>query len=195
MAEYLIKEESLRALADLVRSKTGATGELTMQEIMEQIQPLAVVSGVTAEAGDVLAGKTIVDATGTLVEGTLAEGTMGGDTAAVTIENTSTRKFNFAAYVDNEWETFTLYPPGIPTMMSSINLNVKTGSPIVGYVEYSGSSDTPSRTFYRVSGASIETLWLYTGSSGSYAGAASLWACIALIVPTESEVTIEAYYY
>lgn len=71
MAEYLIKEESLKALADLVRSKTGVTEEISLAEIMEQIQPLADVSNVTAEADNVLKGRSIVDSTGAVVAGTM----------------------------------------------------------------------------------------------------------------------------
>lgn len=71
MAEYLIQEETLKAIADAIRGKTGSTDPMTLSQMPKQLEPLADVSTVTARAADVLTGKTIVDSNGSNIDGSM----------------------------------------------------------------------------------------------------------------------------
>lgn len=85
MAKKLYEESNIAAIADKIREKTGTETTYTTEEMpsgVEEVYEAGVavipdgyhdVSGVTAEAGDVLAGKKIVTADGSVVEGTLVE--------------------------------------------------------------------------------------------------------------------------
>ena len=72
MAEYLIQKETMTALADAIRSKTGGQARLSPAEMAAQIGTIAATAKVTASAADVLEGKIIVDSDGNEVTGSMA---------------------------------------------------------------------------------------------------------------------------
>ena len=71
MAEYLIQEETLKAIADAIRGKTGSTESMTLLQMLESLEPLADVSSVTAKADGVLKGQKFVNSSGVVVDGTI----------------------------------------------------------------------------------------------------------------------------
>lgn len=73
MEEFLIRKETLEAMADKIRSKTGREESMTPGQMQELIGSLADTSSVTAGAEDVLAGKAIVDGQGNVVAGTMPD--------------------------------------------------------------------------------------------------------------------------
>lgn len=64
----------MTALANAVRSKTGATGKLSIEQMTTSLNSANIhdTTSVTATAGDVLSGKKIVSSTGASVTGTMA---------------------------------------------------------------------------------------------------------------------------
>lgn len=66
--------DKLTAIADAIRAKTGGTDKLSLDQMASTVtSKLGDVSGVTAGAGDVIAGKVIVDASGNEVTGTITD--------------------------------------------------------------------------------------------------------------------------
>ena len=80
MSQFDIK---MTELADAIKAKnTSVSGKLSVQEMITAVDGIVInppsgegvdVSGVTATPADVLAGKTFVDSSGTLLEGSISE--------------------------------------------------------------------------------------------------------------------------
>lgn len=75
MAEYLIQDSTIRAIADAVRNKTGKTDAIFVSDIPNEIASIQTgdsldISGATATADDIAEGKTAYVSTG-MVTGTL----------------------------------------------------------------------------------------------------------------------------
>ena len=61
MAEYLIQSETLTALADAIRNKTGKTGAISLTDFASEVEVIETgvdTSDATASASDMLSGKT-----------------------------------------------------------------------------------------------------------------------------------------
>lgn len=74
MEQFFIKKDTLEATAEAIRNKTGIKEKIKPVDFPEKINEIETgvdVSGVTATAEDVLAGKVFVDAEGNEVKGTI----------------------------------------------------------------------------------------------------------------------------
>jgi hypothetical protein len=77
MAQYLIQEETLKSIADSVRAKTGATGDLSIDEMVGAVDNISakdLIPELDNEgiAGDLMSGKELVGSDGEVVVGTFS---------------------------------------------------------------------------------------------------------------------------
>ena len=130
----------LTALANSIRSKAGATGTCTldrMKELVDGIKLGADTSGVTATAGDILAGKKTYNSAGELMTGTMPD----NGTVSKVLSRTSTSYtipegyHNGSGKVYIETEDVTVAPStSTQTIYPSTNR-------VFGTVTVSGTSD------------------------------------------------------
>lgn len=78
MADYLIKDTTLKSIADAIRSKTGSQSSMKPSQMVDAIQSIQTGGGgseiptdLTAEPQYVVSGKTFIGKNGTEQTGTL----------------------------------------------------------------------------------------------------------------------------
>lgn len=159
MSEYLVKSESLTAIADAVRSKTGETGKLSLDAMAASINSIKIgvdTSDATATAGNILKDKTAY------VNGTKLTGTIPSKAASTITPTTSNQTIAAGQYLS-----------GAQTIAGDADLkaaNIKKGVNIFGVA---GSYDAISETlnFTVVGGTSapsspaVNTIWVNTSTS------------------------------
>lgn len=145
MAEYLIQDTTLTAIAESIREKTGETGALTPTQMATKIEDMQLgsdVSGVTATAGDVLSPKIFVNNSGEEVTGTIATKTSSNLTASGA--TVSVPVGYYASAASKSVATATQATPSIT--VSSAGLITASATQTAGYVSAGTKSGTKQLT-------------------------------------------------
>ena len=71
MADYLIQDTTLTAIADSIRAKTGKTSEIFVSDMASEIDKIYPTLTNPGTASDLLSGKELIDQDGNVVTGTI----------------------------------------------------------------------------------------------------------------------------
>lgn len=71
MADYLIQDTTLTAIADSIRAKTGKTSEIFVSDMVSEIDKIYPTLTNPGTASDLLSGKELIDQDGNVVTGTI----------------------------------------------------------------------------------------------------------------------------
>lgn len=146
MSEYLVKGETLTAIADAVRSKVGTTASMSLEAMTVQINSLVIKTTTTVNVvPDTTSSFTYDGSVKTPVWRNFdsEQLTISGDTSAT---NAGTYKVYFTPKADYEWPDGTVDPREVQWSIG--RKAISTVPSQSGTLTYTGSSLTPSWSNY-----------------------------------------------